>query len=174
MDKQIQEAVKVLNNKGVIVIPTDTVCGVATLVGNEEGINRIYKMKKRVPDKPLAILIPSVDWVWKWVEETPRLAELCGNYWPGATTLIMKTRSREGIGLRMPDYKPVLEILSITGPVSATSANVSGQKAPATISEVSEEIKQASDLVVDFSLRPSGHPSKVLDVRNEELKTIRN
>jgi L-threonylcarbamoyladenylate synthase len=174
MDKDTQEAVKVLNNKGVVVVPTDTVCGVLTLMDNEEGIKRIYKMKKRNPDKPLAILIPSVEWVWKWVEKTSRLAELCENYWPGAATIIMKTRDDKTIGLRMPDYKPLLEILNITGPVCATSANISGQKSPALISDISVEIKQASDLVIDFPLRSSGNPSKIIDARNEELKIVRN
>lgn len=173
MDEKIREVAQILNNGGVVVIPTDTVYGVAALVDNEEGIRRIYEMKKREPDKPMAILIPAVDRVWNWVEKIPRLVELCENHWPGATTLIMTDRNGEDIGLRIPDYRPILEIMSITGPVCATSANISGQRAPVLIEDIPGEIKKACDMVADFFPRPSGNPSKVLDARDKNLKVIR-
>lgn len=173
MNEKINKTAKILNNGGVVVIPTDTVYGVAALWDNKEGIGRIYEMKKRVPDKPVAILIPAVDWVWNWVEKIPRLVKLCGIHWPGATTLIMTARNGEDIGLRIPDYRPILEIMSITGPLRATSANISGQKAPVSIEDIPEEIRNACDIVADFPPRPSGSPSKVLDAREEGLKVVR-
>ncbi len=174
MNKKIKKVAGILNNHGVVIIPTDTVYGIATLLGNKKGIKRIYKIKKRKLHKPLAILIPSINWVWKWVEKTKNLVELCENYWPGATTLIMKTIDKKVIGLRMPDYKPVIEIMSITGPLCATSANISGKRAPVSTEDIPEKIKQACDLIIDFPLlRPSGKPSKVIDTRNKSLKVIR-
>lgn len=173
MDEKIKKTVEVLQNNGVVILPTDTVYGIFTVPGNEEGIERIFKMKNRPLDKPLALLIPEIKYVWKWVDKTTELQELCSKYWPGPTTLVMRTRQGEPIGLRMPDYEPVLEIMKITGPLCATSANISGTIAPATIKDIPKAIRDACDLVVDFQLPPTGKPSQVLDVISNKTKIIR-
>ncbi len=164
---------EVLKGGGVALISTDTVCGLAALPGRSKAIEKIYKMKKRDLSKPLALLIPSVDWVWKWVEETDEIKEICAENWPGAVTLIMNTRDNEKIGLRMPDCAPLLQLMEITGPLCATSANISGRPAPVKVGEADKEIKRESDIVEDFDVNPSGKPSRVIDITAEDERIIR-
>jgi len=75
--------------------------------------------------------------------------------------------------LRIPDYKPLIEIMKKTGPLCATSANHSGEKAAAGLDEIPEEIKSACDLVMNLPGRPSGKPSKVIDLTEGETKVVR-
>jgi L-threonylcarbamoyladenylate synthase len=173
MNPDVLKAAEILKSGGVVIIPTDTVFGISTLYGNKNGIERIYRIKKRDKKKPLAVLILSVNDVWKWVEKTPAIEKICRESWPGPTTLIVKTKDGGSIGFRMPDCEPVLELMRLTGPLCATSANVSGEKAAAKIDDIPQEVRDQCDLVVDFSVKLSGKPSKVLDLRNEDLTIIR-
>ncbi|MFC2061522.1 L-threonylcarbamoyladenylate synthase [Elusimicrobiota bacterium] len=174
MNGQIEKAAEILKNGGVVILPTDTVFGLFTRISNEAGIERIYRMKERDKDKPLVILIPDIEDVWNWVEKSESLEELCRRYWPGATTLIMRTKDKGTIGIRNPDCPPVIEVMKITGPLYATSANVSGTKAPASIEEIPSSIKENCDLVEDFSCHPSGEPSQIIDVSTDDIKVIRS
>jgi tRNA threonylcarbamoyl adenosine modification protein (Sua5/YciO/YrdC/YwlC family) len=160
---------------GVAVIPTDTVCGVAVLFGNVAAEEKIFRIKKRSADKPLAVLVPSIDSIWEWIEKTDKIEELCNEHWPGATTFVMRAKDGTGLGIRMPDCEPVLDLMKITGPLSATSANFSGDDTPAMIKDVKQGIVEACDIVADFSVVPSGKASQVIDIRNlEEIKVLRS
>jgi len=75
MNEKLDKIVKILKNNGVVILPTDTVFGIFTMPGNEEGIKRIYDIKGRSSDKPLALLIPDMDYVWEWVNKTPCLKQ---------------------------------------------------------------------------------------------------
>ncbi len=174
MNEEIKKTIEVLKSGGVAVIPTDTVYGLAASIESEEGIRRIYDIKKRVTDKPLALLIDSVDWVWKWVKKTKELEEMCQKYWPGAATLIMNTRKGETIGLRIPDHEPLIAVLEETGPLCATSANMSGMATPKTIEDVPDQIKEGCDIVADFSPKPAGISSRIIDIREGKNKVTRN
>lgn len=170
----MKKVVEVIKNGGVVILPTDTVYGIFTLFGNEDGLRRIYSIKNRQPDKPLAVLIPNTGCVWKWVEKSRELEEVCDKYWPGATTLIMQTREGKTIGLRIPDYRPIIEIMKITGPLYATSANISGEKAPQILKEIPNTIKKGCDLVEDFPSSPSGSPSRIIDISHEDRTVLRD
>ncbi|MBN2406547.1 MAG: threonylcarbamoyl-AMP synthase [Elusimicrobia bacterium] len=169
---KVRHISRVLKEGGVVLLPTDTVYGIFTCYRNEKGIDRIYRMKKRDSRKPLVILVHDLDAVWDLADRDEKTELLCREYWPGATTLVMNARNGESIGLRMPDEETLLEIIRETGPLCATSANLSGQSAPASLEDVSPYIREACDLEADFGNTPSGVPSKVIDIR-EKIKVLR-
>lgn len=173
MDNSTIKAVQILNNGGVIIIPTDTVYGLAAVYGNVQGTRRIFEIKKRLQNKPLAVLIPDIDSIEKWIDKDPAILELCRKSWPGATTLIIEDRNGESIGLRMPDHAALIEIMKKTGPLSATSANISGQPAPLDLESIPYELKDACDMVLDLDPKPCGKPSRVLDIRNGQNNILR-
>ncbi|MFC2048602.1 L-threonylcarbamoyladenylate synthase [Elusimicrobiota bacterium] len=172
-ESKIADAVWTLRNNGVVILPTDTVYGLCTHEKNNAGVKRIFTIKGRDPGKPLPLLIPKIEAVWEWIERTDELDEICRKYWPGSTTLIMPLKAGGSIGIRMPDFSPVIKIMEQTGPLYATSANVSGSPAPGTINEIPEEIKKKCDLVVDFPGSKSKIPSRIIDITASDQKILR-
>jgi L-threonylcarbamoyladenylate synthase len=172
-DNNIKKAAEILKKGGVVLIPTDTVYGLATSMQSEDGVKRIYEIKKRGFEKPLAVLIPSIDCLWNLVEKTANIEKICKKYWPGATTLVMDSKDGKSIGVRMPDYEPVIELMNITGPLYATSANISGESVEIMLEDIPEEIKVACDFILAGEGNLSGVPSKVIDVRGGEEKILR-
>jgi len=159
--QKIYEAVKILKNGGVIIFPTETVYGIGALASNENAIKKIYEIKGRSFDKPLQILISDISQVDLFASEiSDKAKELMKKYWPGPLTLVFKTASGSTVGLRMPDSPIILELIRQTGPIAASSANISGQPDPTCIGDVKIE----ADLLLDGGPCKMGKPSTVVDV----------
>ncbi|MGM0568608.1 MAG: L-threonylcarbamoyladenylate synthase, partial [Elusimicrobiota bacterium] len=109
----------------------------------------------------------------KWADKNSSLEKICRENWPGALTLIIKTMNNGKIGLRMPDCAPLLHLMEITGPLCATSANISGEPAPVRTCDVPGEIRRECDVIESFGVRPHGRPSKVVDISSEKEFTLR-
>lgn len=171
--EQIKKTAAVIKEGGVALFPTDTVCGLFASPKKPEAVNKIYKIKKRDLSKPLAMLVPSVDSVWGMVNKNNSLEKKLKENWPGAVTFILNKKDGGTIGVRMPDFKPLLELLSLTGPLYATSANISGKPAPAQVSEVEEEVKSECGIAVHLDIKSKGKPSRVIDLTGEGEEVIR-
>ena len=165
-EKDIKKIALVLKEGGVALIPTDTVLGLAASVDSEEAVRRIYRMKKRDPSKPLAILIPSVESAWDFIKKTAEIEEFAASNWPGAATLIAESDDGSSYGLRIPDCEPLIRLMELTGPLYATSANISGSPAPARVEEVPDSILNSCDVVAYMGVKPSGTPSRIVDLRS--------
>ena len=114
-------------------VPTDTVYGLAT---HHWAQGELYRLKNRPADKPIPILVGSMDDALR-IAVFPAIArEMAESHWPGPLTLVLAVNSGAGsqngqtVGLRMPDYPLILDLLKLCGPLSVTSANQSGN-APA-------------------------------------------
>ena len=150
-----QEAATSIEKGAVAVLPTDTVYGVGTGAFCEESILRIYHLKQRPAGAPLQILTGSAEQA-REVASFSDLAEQCArSFWPGALTMILPpnekgralTRRFEGLGIRVPGNKFLVDLLSrMVGPMACTSANVHGQ--PTIVEEKS--ILETFDGKVDF------------------------
>jgi L-threonylcarbamoyladenylate synthase len=151
MNEKIKEAAAVIKNGGVALFPTDTVCGLFACPDKEAAVKKIYTIKRRDRANPLAMLVPNIDSLWKWV----------------------KTKDGKTIGARMPDFNPLLKLLIMTGPLYATSANISGEPAPALVKDVVDSIKTKCDIIVDLEMKSRGKPSKVIDLTGEREKVVR-
>jgi len=179
-EEKIKESASLLKKGGVLVFPTDTVYGIGTFYKNEKGLKRIFNLKKRAEIKPIAILIDNSENALKMVEVSKEIEEKMKNVWPGAVTFLLKAKiplcsyllNAGNVGLRVPDYPLLLKLLKISGPLAATSANISGQPANSEVKTIDKAILEGVDLVIDVG-ETSGKESSVWDFTGEPAKLVR-
>ena len=153
---------------GVILYPTDTVWGIGCDATNEEAVKRVYEIKHRADSKAMLVLVDSpvkVDFyvsdvppvAWDLIEMTTKPLTII---YDGARNLAPNLLAEDGsVGIRVTNETFSKELcFRFRKAIVSTSANISGQPAPAIFSEISEEIKNAVDYVVDFRREENGHP----------------
>lgn len=160
MNAKINEIANCLQDGGVIVIPTDTVYGLAVKPGDEAAAQRLYDLKSRPPRMNLPIMVASKEDIEKLGVEVNETAEKLLNspFMPGALTLIMGFQNgeraswlagREEVAIRIPNDEQLLAVLRKTGALLVTSANKSGNPTPTIVSEILEELDGSPDLAID-------------------------
>ncbi|MBI4859114.1 MAG: threonylcarbamoyl-AMP synthase [Candidatus Riflebacteria bacterium] len=175
---------EVLENGGVTAFPTDTVWGIGALAASETAVERVYQLKRRSADQPLACLVSTVGEARRWAAcWPPAVAELVARHWPGALTVVLPTlglpfpavqRGVAKLGLRVPDRPVLLDVLSRLGqPLAATSANVSGQQELPGIDAVRDRLGSFLDLLVDDNVPVTGTASTVVEWDGSLLRVIR-
>jgi L-threonylcarbamoyladenylate synthase len=181
-EQAIDRALEVLRSGGLVAFPTDTVYGVAAMMHDEAGIERLFEAKGREAGKAIAVLLgdtKQIDWVATGL--TGNSYHLAQVFWPGALTLVVKRRSElpnnlsptPTIGVRMPDHKFARALLRNAGPLATTSANLSGRANPLTAQDVLEQLGGRIELVLDGGKTPGGVPSTVIDCTVEPPAVLR-
>ncbi|MBA3615671.1 MAG: L-threonylcarbamoyladenylate synthase [Actinomycetota bacterium] len=165
------EAVPALRAGNVALVPTETVVG---LVAAESGLPRVREIKGRDANKPIALLCASAEEAFGLAANAPPLAvELAEIYWPGPLTLVLDLPCGETIGVRVPAGSAVRELLvAYGGPLYATSANLSGEPAPAATDEVDPRVLEAVDVVIRGE-KGSGEASAVVDLSGGNVRLVR-
>ena len=160
MQEDIKKANEVLKKGGIILYPTDTIWGIGCDATNIEAVKRIYKIKKREDSKSMLVLmenpalldlyvddIPEVAWDLVEITTTP-LTVIYQNAKNLAPNLIAEDGS---IGIRFTSEEFTSKLLQrFRRPLVSTSANISGKKSPAFFDEISDEIKNAVDYIVNY------------------------
>jgi L-threonylcarbamoyladenylate synthase len=178
---QIQ-AVESLKMGVVIVVPTDTVFGMAADYRNLEAVKKIYELKGRAEEKPLAMLVASLEMLDEIVENVlPKHVLLMQKFWPGGLTLIFKkkkavddliTSGRESVGVRMPAHQGLLKVIEGLGrPIVATSVNKSGQSSLNDLEEIARTFPELSILENKEEIKRI--ESSVLDLSTEKPQLLR-
>jgi L-threonylcarbamoyladenylate synthase len=165
------EAAEALREGEVALVPTETVVG---LVAAEAGLSRIREIKGRDADKPVALLCASSEEAFALAASVPPLARtLAATYWPGPLTLVLDRPGGGTVGVRVPADSAVRGVLEAYGePLYATSANLSGEPAPAGLEEVDPRISEAVDLVVEGE-PGTGEASAVVDLSGGTARLLR-
>lgn len=151
----LEEAVRALDSGEPVVLPTDTVYGVGVAVGAAETPRVLFEAKGRPSGKPVAWLVEGPEALDVYgTEVSPAARALAEAFWPGALTLVVRAssavpaafQSEEGtIGLRMPASRDTLALIRTAGaPLAVTSANLSGEAAPATLGALDERLADAT------------------------------
>lgn len=157
----------------VICFPTDTVYGIGTLFEDAVGIEKIYKMKNRSKDKPLANLCSSISQITDLGINIPEIGKtLMDKYWPGALTIILSDKDR-GISFRMPDSIIALKILNRFSVMPTTSVNESGEPELNSFSEINALFGNDIDYFVTDQAKFSKVPSTVVDISTGKLIVLR-
>lgn len=166
--EDIKKACEVLQKGGVILYPTDTVWGIGCDATNEAAVKRVYDIKKRADSKAMLVLVDSEVKVDYYVEEPPEVAfDLmeCATrpltiVYDGARNLAPNLLAEDGsVGIRVTTEEFSRQLcFRFRKAIVSTSANISGEPAPATFSEISEEIKRAVDYVVQSRRRETARP----------------
>lgn len=178
----VREAAKVLREGGLVVLPTDTVYGLAADPFNEDAVKRVYQVKERSQTKPLPILLAEAHHALKLVKPTDTFWSLALRHWPGALTLVadprddlpMHLKRWEGIGVRLPDC-PLCRAIArkIGGAIIGTSANLSGMESPRTAAQAMSMLGDQVDLYLDGGPTFLGVSSTVVDTRHSPPRVIR-
>ena len=180
----VQEIVNVLEEEGLVALPTDTVYGLAADIFSGAALERLVDLKARPHDKPIPIFISSIDDLGKIAlgvpEEAGRLAQ---RFWPGPLTLILNasaqiseaiTAGTGTVGVRIPNLALIDLILkALDRPITGTSANKSGGANPVRPKDVVKGLRNQFDLLVDGGETGSNIPSTVLDCTQFPLRIIR-
>lgn len=172
--KNIKRAAEVLTAGGLVIIPTETVYGIAADAHNPLAIERLYDIKQRPRNKPFSLIIERKERIEDFAKDIPILAyKLIDKFWPGPLTLVLS--SQEGsIGLRMPDHPFALGLISkLNFPLVCPSANIAGRPAPKDIKEALVELKGKVDLAVDAGQTRIGLESTVVDLTRDSLSVLR-
>lgn len=187
MNEDLNKALDVLRAGGVILYPTDTIWGLGCDATNAEAVRRIYSIKQRADNKSLIVLVDSAARIDSYVQNAPEVAfsliELATSpltvIFEGAKNLADNVINAEdqsvGIRVATDDFCPTL-IQRFRKPIVSTSANISGQPAPACFSEIDSQIISSVDYVVrhrqdDNSKHKASGIVKI--GRNGEVKVIR-
>ncbi len=175
LSTSIEEAASVLQDGGVIAVPTDTLYGVAASIENDPAVRRVFEAKGRTSSSPLPIFVREPDDIFRYGRCVPELAiRLAAEFWPGKLTIVVKRSSEvsdivsgglDTVGLRVPDHPVPREIVSALAiPMTATSANVSGQSPFTSAADVLLHLGDSLDLVFDGGRLDPSEASTVVDV----------
>lgn len=166
------EAAAVLSAGGVVALPTDTVYGIAVALATPGGVERLFAIKERPPDKGIVLLVDDLEQVERLVRPTPAASAL-RSLWPGGLTLVLPGIDGTTIAVRVPDHEAPRGIARAIGPIPTTSANLSGAPDARSAGEVVTELGERIDLVVDGGPSPGGVPSTVVDCSGDVVRILR-
>ena len=175
-------AAAVLRAGGVVLLPTDTVYGLAVSTKVPGATARLFELKGRHRDVPIAVLVADPDQAWRLAAAPlPESAlRLAARWWPGALTLVVARDAAwtvdlggdpATVGLRCPDQELVRSLCRAVGPLATTSANRHGEATPATVAGVCAQVGPV-DLVIDGGPL-SGGASTVVDCTVDPVRVLR-
>ena len=180
----VREAVKALRDGTLVILPTDTVYGVAADVSDDDAVRAIYAAKGRSPDFPLQLLFgrdPGL--LERYADVTPQARLLVDALGPGGWTIIVP--AREGwdspalsggrtVGFRMVPVEVTLDIVDALGsPLAASSANIAGGESPTTCHDAVAQVGEACALAIDGGPTEQGIDSTVIDLASGEPHILR-
>jgi tRNA threonylcarbamoyl adenosine modification protein (Sua5/YciO/YrdC/YwlC family) len=162
----------------VIGMPTDTFYGLAVDPYNLHAVERVYEIKERVRNKPLSLLIESVEQAEELANELPdEFHLLAEKFWPGPLTIIVRaaprlplkvTANSGNIAVRMPDSPVALAVVrALKCPITATSANLAGEMECTTAVAVMEQMGERVQLVVDGGTTPRTVPTTIVNLTED-------
>jgi L-threonylcarbamoyladenylate synthase len=180
----VTEAVAALRAGELVVIPTDTVYGLAASAYRAEPARRLYALKRRSPEQPTALVAGDVELLLECVPELRgRAGVVARALLPGPYTLVLPNPARrfpwlagstpDAIGVRVPAVEGVAaEVLAAAGAVVATSANAPGGPEPRVLGDVPPELAAGAAALLDGGELP-GTASTVLDLTGPEPRVVR-
>ena len=169
----------VLARSGLVVLPTDTVYGIAADAFDPTAVRRLLRAKGRGRDMPPPVFIADLDVL-------PAIAtgmnaearELAERFWPGGLTLICRQQpslrwdlgdSRGTVAVRVPDQADTLDLLAETGPLAVSSANTTGLPPATTVEQAQDMLADAIDVYLDAGTSPGAMASTIVDVTSDIL-----
>ncbi|PIF05534.1 MAG: threonylcarbamoyl-AMP synthase [Draconibacterium sp.] len=160
MQEDLVKATDILKKGGVILYPTDTIWGIGCDATNEAAVQKVYKIKKREDSKSMLVLMENPALLDRYVNDIPDVAwdllEIATTpltiIYPNAKNLACNLIAEDGsIGIRFTKEAFTQQLLQrFRRPLISTSANISGEKPPAFFSEISDEIKNNVDYIVQY------------------------
>jgi tRNA threonylcarbamoyl adenosine modification protein (Sua5/YciO/YrdC/YwlC family) len=163
-----------IGRKELVVVPTDTVYGLACDAFSHEGVKNLLAAKGRDRQSPPPVLIGNAAALDGLAQDVPALAhKLAETFWPGALTMILKAQpsltwdlgeTKGTVALRMPDHKIALALLQETGPLAVSSANLTGEPAALTCQQAEAYLGSKVKVYLDGGSSPKADASTIVDL----------
>ena len=183
----LQHAQRAISEKKCIVLPTDTVYGIAADAFSPLAVTMLLASKGRSRQMPPPVLIPRINALDGLAADVPADARaLAQAFWPGGLTLILHAQpsldwdlgeTKGTVALRMPDDQIALELLGLTGPLAVSSANRTGQEAAQTAAEARMQLAESVEVYLEGGFRPvegtAALPSTIVDATATPFRVVR-
>lgn len=173
----LRRAARLIRKGAVMVCPTDTGYALAANALDTRAIVKVFNIKGRDYANPIHMAVSSLEMAERYAHISPEAEQLAHNFLPGALTLVLPRREsvpsllvggRDTVGIRIPDNRVIMDLAVITDlPITATSANISGQATPYSVPEVLRLLGEAAEqvtLILDQGLIPSRGLSTIVDL----------
>ena len=167
----------------LVVFPTDTVYGLGADAFDPGSVRRLLAAKGRGRDMPPPVLVSAPTTLDALAVGVPSYARaLIAELWPGPLTVVCKQQpslqwdlgdTRGTVAVRMPDHEVALELLSRTGPLAVSSANLTGKDAATTADEAEEMLGASVEVLLDGGATPGSVPSTIVDATGERPRVLR-
>ena len=188
----VSDAAAAVRNGELVVYPTETVYGLGADALDPDAVERAFAAKGRDRSKPLSLGVPDADAALSYVRATERAERFMREFLPGPVTVICErtddvpdalTAGSDRVGVRVPDHDLARELLAEAGPLTATSANLSGRGSVTRVADLSEEFLESVAVVLEADAEHGsaahqtqsddgetpGTESTVVDVANDEI-----
>lgn len=179
LKQQVEEAKKVIKNGGIVVFPTETAYGIAADATDHEVIQKVYEAKNRPKSKGLTAIVESLDTAKEFANLNEKEKNIIEEFMPGPLTLVAEKKENKVPDNLNKDFafrispSNVCSELASSGPITATSANITGKETSYSKEDISKELLKKVDYVIDAGrLRPS-ETSTIAEVTSEGLKVYR-
>lgn len=188
MDKkeELQHCVKILQNGGLLVAPSDTVYGLVCDATNDDAVRKLIAVKNRPFGKPISVFTNGFQMI-RELTDSEKHSEVLKSLLPGPFTVVLQSKhtvsrllesERGTLGVRLPRFDWIVNLVTEFGkPLTATSANISGKRPhyepKGFISELSDTRKKQIDYVMDFGKLPRNKPSTIIDLSQTTPKLLR-
>lgn len=180
----ILAAAQILNNGGIVAIPTETVYGLAASALNDEAVKKIFIAKGRPQDNPLIVHIAHISHLKKIAVDIPDSAyALAKAFWPGPLTMVLKkgtavcesvSTGLDTVAVRMPSDETARRVIEVSGlPLAAPSANISGAPSPTSYTHVLNDMDNRIDAVLMGEDCTVGVESTVVSLVGETPRLLR-
>lgn len=177
------ECARVVDTGNLLVIPTDTVYGIAADAFSASAVAALLAAKGRGRDMPPPVLVPRAETVFGLVDGVDEtMLALTAKFWPGPLTIIANAQpsldwdlgdTHGTVAVRMPDDESALALLGRTGPLAVSSANISGRPAAQNADEAQEMLGDDVDIYVDGGVRETGMSSTIIDLSGDVPRILR-
>jgi len=168
----VDEAARAIRNGELVVYPTETVYGLGANALDAAAVERVFEAKGRDRDKPVSLAVPDVEAAREYTNPSDRELAFMREFLPGPVTVVVERRDvvpdalvagRDRVGVRIPDHDLALELLAETGPLTATSANISGNPSARSVDDL-DAIRERAAIVLDAGETDGGTGSTVVNV----------
>ncbi len=165
MKSKLEEITEILKKGEVGIIPTDTIYGIVGSALNQKTVEKIYQIRKRSPNKPFIILISSIDELKKFkIFLDKKTNQFLKKNWPNPLSVILPCddkqfeylhRGQKSLAFRLPNNEFLQNLLQLTGPLVAPSANFEGEPPATTLEEAKKYFKDSPDFYIDGGILKS-------------------
>lgn len=181
-DEALEKGKEAIRAGGIIIYPTDTLYGIGANALDEKAVERVARCKGRPEGKPMSIIVSDLAMLKEYCEVSDEVAFILQLLLPGPFTVILKAKMKfpkeiadgDKVGVRIPHHVFITTMVRQLGfPITATSANISGGKSPAKLSDVPKELTDEASVLVDGGPTKWAEGSTVIDFTSKEPVIIR-